>query len=155
MGLTLEFYVGDPEVIGPAVAEADFDLLYKSDVVKKRADFSLHIQPKDLDTLSLQVADMLGQSPVLLQESLGDAIGGDESDHGAFLVASEWVSQVAGLQSSVSVELTKRWISEMARIYEDEQIVVTPEAEEAVSSLILLCRFAAETDTPVIHSWFL
>jgi hypothetical protein len=155
MGLTLEFYVGDPEAIGPAVAEADFDTLYQSGIVKMRADFSLHIQPKDLDTLSVEIAGLQKQPPVLLQESLGDAIGGDESDHGAFLVASEWVLQVGSLQPSSAPEITKRWITSVARIYDDPEIRVTPEAEEAVSALISLCRHATGTSTPVIHAWFL
>ena len=155
MGLTLEFYMGDPDAIGPAVEQADFDTLDKSGIVKARADLSLHIQPKDLDTLSIEAAGLLGQRPVLLQESLGDAIGGDETDHGAFLVSSDWVSQIGALHPTTAQELANRWIDSMALQYDDPEIRVTPAAEEAVSALISLCRRAAETSTPVIHAWFL
>ena len=137
------------------MAEADFDTLYQSGVVEVCADFSLHIQPKDLDTLSVEAAGLLGQQPVLLQESLGEAIGGDETDNGAFLVSSDWVSQIGALQPSAASELTKRWIASTARIYDDPEIRVTPEAEKAVSALISLCKRSTETSTPVIHAWFL
>jgi hypothetical protein len=155
MGLTLEFYMGDPDAIGPAVEQFDFDALYESGIVKARADLSVHIQPKDLDTLSIEAAGLVGQRAVLLQESLITAIGGDETDHGAFIVSSDWVSQIGSLQPSTAQELTKRWIASMALQYDDPEIRVTPAAEEAVFALISLCRYATETSTPVIHAWFL
>lgn len=155
MGLTLEFYMGNPEVIGPAVADVDFDTLDDSGIVQARADLSLHIQPKDLDTLSREAAGLLQREPVLLQQSLRDAIGGDESDHGAFLVAFEWVAQLGALKPDAASELTHRWMAAMAQQYDDPEIEVTPPAEAAVSSLISLCRRAIETGTPVIHAWFL
>jgi hypothetical protein len=155
MGLTLEFYMGDPSAIGPAVAEVDFDILDDSGVVQSRADLSLHIQPKDLDTLSREAAGLLQREPVLLQQSLGDAIGGNECDHWAFLVASEWVAQFGALQPNAASELTRRWMAAMAQQYGDLEIQPTPTAEAAVSSLIALCRRADETATPVIHAWFL
>jgi hypothetical protein len=155
MGLTLEFYMGDPTTIGPAVADVDFDVLDDSSVVQERADLSLHIQPKDLDTLSREAAVLLQREPVLLQQSLGEAIGGNESDHGAFLVAPEWVAQIGALQPDAASELTRRWMTAMAKEYDDPEIQVTPPAEAAVSSLIALCRRANQSSSPVVHAWFL
>jgi hypothetical protein len=155
MGLTLEFYIGDPAVIGRAVMDGDFDTLDDPRVVHARADLSLHIQPKDIDTLSSEAAGLLQREPVLLRESLGDAIGGDERDHGAFLVAPEWLSQFAALQPETLAELTRRWMATMAQQYNDPGIHVTPEAEAAVLALTNLCRRATESATPVVHAWFL
>ena len=50
MGLTLEFLIGDEDRLIEAVNDLDFDLLDSS--VTDRADFTLHIEPRDLDTLS-------------------------------------------------------------------------------------------------------
>lgn len=155
MGLALEFYMGDPAVIGPAVADSDFDALYDASVVLARADLSLHLQPKDLDSLSREAARLLGREPILLGESLGDAIGGDEIDHGAFVVATHWVALFASLETEAASELTRRWMAMLAKQYEDPEIQSSPPAEEAVASLISLCRRAAESSTPVVHAWFL
>jgi hypothetical protein len=155
MGLTLEFYVGDPAAIGHAVELADFDALDDSGIVKARADVSLHIQPKDLDTLSVEAAGLLGQRTVLFQQSLGNAVGGDETDHGAFLVSEDWVAQIGQLDLNATQELATRWIASLARQYDDPEIQVTPAVEEAVYSLISLCKCATETTTPVIHAWFM
>ncbi len=155
MGLALEFYLGDPEAIGPAVADADFDALDDSGVVEARADLSLHIQPMDLDTLSREAAGLLQCEPVLLQRSLRDAIGGDECDRGAFVVAPEWVALFGALQLDAAAVLTRRWMAAMALEYDDPEIKVTPPAEAAVSSLIALCRRASATGATVIHAWFL
>ena len=152
MGLTLEFYMGDPDAIGPAIEQSDFDALDKSGIVKARADLSLHIQPKDLDTLSIEAAGLVGRRTVLLQESLGAVIGGDETDHGAFIVSSDWVSQIGSLPSDKTQELTRRWIASLAKQYNDPEIRVTPAAEEAISALISLCKCAIGTSTPVIHA---
>jgi hypothetical protein len=155
MGLTLEFYTGDPHAIGYAVEVADFDALDESGIVKARADLSLHIQPKDMDTLSVEAAGLLGKRAVLFQQSLGDAVGGEESDHGAFLVSADWVAQIGTLQLNTAQELATRWFASMARQYDDPEMQVTPAVEEAVYSLISLCKSATETSTPVIHAWFL
>jgi hypothetical protein len=155
MGLTLEFYMGDPKAIGAAVADSDFDVIDDTSVVKARADLSLHIQPQDLDSLSREAASLLRRQPILLQQSLGDAIGGDEDDHGAFPVASDWVSQIAALELATAPELTRRWMAAMARQYDDPGIQATPDTEASVSALITLCRQAVATSTPVIHAWFL
>ena len=116
---------------------------------------SLHIEPEDLDTLSCEAAGLLQREPILFQESLGDAIGGDESDHGAFLVAPEWVAQFSALQLDAAPELTRRWMAALAQEYDNAEIRVTPPAEAGVYSLISLCRRADETTTPVIYAWFL
>jgi hypothetical protein len=62
MGLTLEFFMGDPAAIGPAIANVDFDTLDDSDIVEARADLSLHLEPQDLDTLSREAAALLRAS---------------------------------------------------------------------------------------------
>ncbi len=98
---------------------------------------------------------MLRRDAVLLADSLGDPVGGEDCDHGAFLVATDWVAQIGALQPDAAAELTRRWMAAMAREYGDPEIQPTPPAVAAVASLISLCRRAVETSTPVIHAWFL
>jgi|GEM_PF-1955527 len=154
MGLRLGFYTGDPDIIGPAIANADFDALEVDGVVQAYADLSLHIIPKDLDILTLEAAAMLQRPPILLRECLGEVIGGDESDHGAFLVGHDWVAQIAELYRQSANELCTRWMAAMAQQYDDPEICSTPPAVAAVSALIDLCRHAVGTSSPVIHAWF-
>lgn len=154
MGLRLEFYVGDPGIIGQAVADTDFDALEAESVVQAYADLSLHIVPRDLDILTREAAAMLQRPPILLRESLEEAIGGDEPDHGAFLVGHEWVMQIARLSREPAAELANRWMGAMAQQYDDSEICSTPSAVAAVSALIDLYRYAIGASLPVTYAWF-
>ena len=55
MGQLIEFYVGDPEEVGAAFSEQDFDKLADSRVIPFSVDFSLHLSPIDFDVLSVEI----------------------------------------------------------------------------------------------------
>src|SRR6476646_1780301 len=105
MGLSLLFYSGNAEEIGKAVMDLEFENLDKV----PHADLSLHIQPKDLDSLSREAAAVLGNSPVLLSGCI-ELVLVDEVDRGALLVKNEWVNQFAMIQPNLCEELVKRWM---------------------------------------------
>lgn len=51
MGLTLQFALGTKDAILDAVRDDDFDYLYRLEEAGLLADFSLHLVPRDLDSL--------------------------------------------------------------------------------------------------------
>ncbi|HXK61710.1 MAG TPA: hypothetical protein PLP42_17625 [Acidobacteriota bacterium] len=52
MGLALEFHQGDAQALFAAFTNCDYNRLDDPKVVKRTADFSLHITPKDLTRIS-------------------------------------------------------------------------------------------------------
>jgi hypothetical protein len=154
MGLSLEFYAGDAASIGEDFSAIEFDSLRDGTRARAYADFSLHFSAVDLDTLSAVVAESIGVLPVLLQDSLGQTVGGFEGEGGAEVVDLVWVRMVAAADESAAPELAAQWIG---RVGADsrQQLTVTPEAERAVRELIGLCRLAVREGVEVVHTWYL
>src|SRR4026209_2621357 len=97
MGLSVEFYAGDPNKIGPAFTDIEFDGLRDGTLAHSYADLSLHLALTDFDILSEQIGVMLGRASVLLFDSLGDSIGGTPDESAAMVVSSEWVAACAAV----------------------------------------------------------
>lgn len=62
MGLTLSFIMGSSAMILNALQSDDYDLFYNE--IDEEADFSLQLQPKDIETLSVCASEFNGNKPM-------------------------------------------------------------------------------------------
>lgn len=152
MGLTLEFLAGDSKLLLDAVKEFDFDALYEPPACLYHADFSLHLVPRDLDSLSESFGLVMGIDPIPLRPSLTVAI--DTEDGGAMLVEDRWVAYVAKCAPDLAHQVAHRWLEEMRIAHPNEKIELTDEMTKAVTSLITLCAHASTGHRQVIHVWY-
>jgi hypothetical protein len=143
MSLQLEFYAGDPAVIGPAFTEIEFDGLRDGTVAHSYADLSLHLSPTDLDNI-----------PNLL-DSLEGSIGGTPGESDASLVAAEWVKGISQVEMHRCAELTKRWLEAVAAESGDDVVTDCPDAVTAVERLVMLCRDSIASSSRVVFAWYL
>jgi hypothetical protein len=151
MGLALEFYLGDTERIISAVKNIEFQVLYDPTVVEKRADFSLHIVPKDLELLSYCISRRTGTPPMKLREHLVVLL--EERDRGVLEVGNSWIEYAAAVQETQLPQLSSDWVDAMS--YEHrEHVVQSDELVRAVRDLIAMCKNAAETEHKLLHVWF-
>jgi hypothetical protein len=151
MGLTLEFLLGNDEMIIEAIQEFDLDKLDEN--VTERADFSLHLTPNDLNTLSLAASKFNQQNPSSLREFLEVIV--DEEDYGLLCIHNEWVRYFAKLDRSVLNELCKEWFFVMQKQYPNEKMVLTDDSVKAVFELRELCNLALIQEKKVFHLWYL
>jgi hypothetical protein len=154
MGLSLEFYAGDPEVIGADFTAFEFDGLRDCTRARAHADFSLHLSPTDLDLLSDVIAERIGAAPVLLNDSLIRTVGGRAGESGAEVVDPAWVRLMAAADEATALELAAAWVERVGAEC-GQQLDVTPEAVRAVGELIRLCRTAERERLGVVHTWHL
>ncbi len=155
MGLSVEFYAGDPDKIGAAFTEIELDGLRDGTLAHSYADLSLHLSLTDFDILSEQVGVILGRPPLLLLDSLESSIGGTPEESDACIVSPEWVASVAAIPSNTADPLTRQWLQAVADESRDVVVTDSPEAVAAVSSLIELCREALARGTRVVFAWYL
>lgn len=154
MGLSLEFYAGDADIIGADFAAIDFRGLRDGTRARAYADFSLHISPTDLDTLSMVLGEHGDVGTMLLSRSLVRPVGAFGEEGGADLVDSAWVGIVATLEAADAPTLTEEWIEAVGNEL-GQSIPVTPEAVQAVRNLIELCRIAVLERLDVVRAWYL
>jgi len=155
MGLSVEFYAGDPEEIGDAFTEIELEGLRDGSFAHSYADLSLHLSLTDFDVFSKEVGETLGRSSVLLLESLERCVGGTPDESEAFVVSSPWVAAVAGVPSEAATALTTRWLQAVAAESGEDVVIDSPDASAAVSSLIALCRELLARNTSVVFAWYL
>ena len=153
MGLALEFYTGDTAAIIAAVEAMDYDRLDDPTVVSARADLSLHLIPKDLDSLSIALGRAAGLSPIELGPHLEGVM--DTPDHGLLSVDSAWVAYVAKVPTAAAVSVAESWVMLMQRAHGDPGITVTEAMVEATGQLITLCATAVRDGSAVVHGWYL
>ena len=150
MGLSLQFLVGEPKGLLDALSVADYEKL--NSLTEKMADFSLHLQPRDLQTLSDCAAQYASQFLKPFRSALVCYL--DEVDRGYFVVNDDWVDAMATIDIGKSKELAAKWFEQMALNYPNEQIGnPTADAETAVCELIKLCKYAVQFAKPLIHIW--
>jgi len=156
MGLTLQFAIGKAEQIIEAVKNDDFDYLDQLESLNRRADFSLHLQPKDLDTLvNLVTSSTITPINSLREYLLFEQFCVDEPDKGAIKV-SPVIIQVFALQDESNASLiAKEWYRKMAENYPDEEIEYSEDGAEAVRKMISICKLASFADMDLIHIWYL
>jgi predicted GTPase len=151
MGLTLEFLLGNDKKIIKAAKKADYDLFDETGCILNRADFSLHITPKDLNTLSMVASKYNNLSPLGLREQLVLII--NEVDHGLFGINSKWIEYFSQVSKNDLEKLTQTWFDEMRKQYPNEEIEVTQEGVKAVIDLNELCKYAITNKKEVYHFW--
>lgn len=150
MGLILKFLIGSPKGVMDALSEYDYAKLDR--LIEKEADFSLHLEPRDLQTLSDCAASFTCRLLKPFREALVCCL--DEADRGYFLVDDDWVEAIAAIDCGQSKALAAKWFERMAEDYPDEQIGgPTPEAAAAVAKLVELCQYAVQYARAVIHIW--
>lgn len=150
MGLTLKFLIGPPEEILEALSECDYEKL--TCLTEKEADFSLHLQPQDLQTLSYCAASYTKRFLKPFRGALSCYL--DEPDRGYFLVHDDWVKALAAINTKDAKIIAAKWFEQMAKDYPNESIGrPTAAAEKAVYDLIALCQYAVRSAKPVIHIW--
>lgn len=150
MGLSLEFLIGPPKEMLDALTECDYVELDR--LTEKKADFSLHLQPRDLQMLSDCAASHTGQPLKPFRGALICYL--DEADRGYFLVHDDWVDAMATIDVKEHKMIAAKWFEKMAENYPDEQIgKPSAAAENAVRALIELCKHAVQFEKPVIHIW--
>ena len=155
MGLSLEFYAGDPDQIGAAFTEFALDGLRAGRLAHSCADLSLHLSPNDLDLLSEQIGAALGRSPLRLLESLERTVGGTPDESGASVVSPNWVAAVAAVPADQIQQPTRSWLQAVAEASGEVVGGDNPEAVAAVSALVSLCREALARSTRVVFAWYL
>jgi hypothetical protein len=149
MSVTLEFIIGDPSEIGKIVHDMDCDRL--DEVSKRRADFSLHLTPHDLDTLSRESGLASAQSPRELGPYLKGGV--DEVDRGVLEVEEEWVGYVARVPQEKFAAIAEQWAKKMRDEQGDPEIVTTDEMKLAILELVGLCVAATRDSARVVHIW--
>lgn len=154
MGLTMEFLLSNKDLeIVEAANDLDFDILDDDSCVLKRADFSLHLTPQDLDTLSLVASQYNQQDPMGIRPHLNLIV--NEEDHGLFKVNSAWLEYFSKVDPTLLVELAKGWFYQMQKQYSNEHLTVTDAGINAVTGLYELCKSALSQNKSVFHLWYL
>ena len=155
MGQLIEFYVGDPEEVGAAFSEQDFDKLADSRVVPFSVDFSLHLSPIDFDVLSVEIDKVVKTGARSFMEALETNVGGNLPESSADVVAVEWVYSVASLPDEQVNNVVSSWANALSIEYDDPGIQPTEEMCAALHALVELCRGALRLGLPVVHGWSL
>lgn len=151
MGLTLEFLIGDDKKIIKGVKDIDFELLDDEHCITKKADFSLHISPKDLNTLSITLSTFNKLKPMGVRENLYLII--DEADYGLFWIDEKWVNYVSMINTDELEKITDEWFRQMQKQYPNEILEVTQSAIDAIKDLHELCEVAIKKRKTVFHYW--
>ena len=151
MGLSLEFLLGEPHGIIGAVKEMELERLIDPAVVRRLADFSLHIIPNDLNLLSQAIGTSAGKDPIDLRPFMKVVL--DEVDRGVLTVDPVWVSYVASASSDRVAEIAEIWAVSMQHKYNDPELIAAPEVRQAVEDLIELCNEAEREGGQVLHVW--
>jgi hypothetical protein len=155
VGLSMEFYAGDPKRIGAAFSEIKLDKLRDGSLAHSYADLSLHLSLTDLDILSEEIGALLGNPPVRLLDSLDRRVGGTPEESEANVVSQDWVVAVSAVPPASAGELSRRWLKAVATESGEEIDPENPDAAAAVSSLLSLCREATARGTSVVFAWYL
>lgn len=151
VGLNLCFGTGDADRL-VALAREDPDAYLDELEAGLAADFSLHLEPADLDRLSTAVGRVAGHAERPLRPSLDVLV--DTADGGLLAVADEWVEYAARADPGRAGEVAEAWFEAMRRDHGEADLSVTPEATGAVRDLLELCAAAAGRGTPVLHWWW-
>ncbi|AFM39428.1 hypothetical protein Desaci_0360 [Desulfosporosinus acidiphilus SJ4] len=153
MGLTLEFLLGNDKLIRKASKNLDFDLFDQPGCIIKKADFSLHLAPKDLNSLSISASKFNNLNPITLREYLVLIV--NERDYGLFQVANNWINYFLKVPADNLEHLAKEWFNQMMKEHPNEKIELTAEGIEALKDLYILCEFAVNEKKSVFHFWCL
>ncbi len=151
MGITLEFFAGDEQRLLKAFQESDLDAFDDPSVAVVKADISLHILPKDLDTLSLVFATFNSQPPIDLRSHL--TVLADSDEAGILGVDTQWIAYVAAVPADRVAAISEAWAARMRDEYNDPDTQATEAMNKSVADLICLCKTACNGNLSVVHTW--
>lgn len=155
MGLTLQFVIGSKIAIIDAVQNADYEFLAELETANKMADFSLHLEPKDLDLLVNAASELKSKKKIGLREHLDTKeFYYDSEEEGVFLVDPIIAALFAEFGYDEAPLLTKIWFEKMA-IAHNEAIDVNDGAIEAVERLVFISKEVQNTGENLMHVWSL
>jgi hypothetical protein len=118
MGLILQFYIGNKDEIVDAVAYEDFVVLEELEHGNKLADFSLHIEPNDLNLLLEVIAEYKGQNKISLRENLDtEKCFFDETDRGAYFVKPIIQSLVSNCSVNDIAGIAQLWYAKLSEVH--------------------------------------
>jgi hypothetical protein len=153
MGLTLKFYIGDEPKLTEALRDADYRKLKDPGVILAEADFALHLEPRDLNMLSVEMGKVMGVLTMDLRSQLSVVV--DKKDRGLLRVSKEWVAYVAGMPDDSATIVPEHWAASMRHFHGAPGLKVTDGMKKAVSDLIALCQRADRESVSVLHAWWL
>jgi hypothetical protein len=153
VSLTLEFFVANAEQLHQTILdiEDEEETLNSMWPSTKRADFSLNLEPNDLELLSEEAAKMINKAVIHLRDSFDEMIS-YEVGAGVCLLNAGWVAQFAAIPISSAHDLTAHWFNAMSQFH-GAPIQITSEAKASVSSLISICKQAQEDTKSIIYFW--
>ena len=151
MGLTLSFIMGSSAMILNALQSDDYDLFYNE--IDEEADFSLQLQPKDIETLSVCASEFNGNKPMSFRKQIAVLL--DDEDKGLFLISDRWINYIGSIPLEKHHALCVKWFEKMNDDYPDEDIEITEDAIVAVKDLLEICRLCINTKKELLHYWSL
>lgn len=154
MGLTLQFAVGDKQQIIDAVKRFDFDFLDQLESENKMADFSLHIEPNDLNFLVGSAAELINIGEFGLRECLDTTkFYFDSEEGGAYFVDTTIIHLFSRFNENDARNITHKWFQKMTAEYEQDT-PVNDDAIQAVEALIAISKDAQEQNLDLVHIWY-
>ena len=154
MGLSIQFYAEDEEMIGTAFSAVDFDQLRDGRRSIAYADLSLHVGLEDLDLLSTTIADHARKPGVALLDGFGANVGAIDGEGSADVVDPQWVALVGTLEAADAPAVAAEWIRQVGQS-RGKHLEPTDAAAEAVENLIALCKKAIAKNADVVCVWYL
>ena len=152
MGNTLEFYLIDSEILRELVSDENFEFYFSETVFyDAMADFSLHLTMKDLNLLSRQFGKFSRQKPIDIRPYMDIFI--DTPGYGLIGIQKKWVRYAAKVKEKHIDKIIEAWFIAIQNEYQDEEIIATQEAKQAVQDLMLICKAAKKKDKELIHIW--
>lgn len=155
MGMLIHFYAGDPAKIGAAFTNNDFEALRDPSIILASAEFSLHINPEDLEMLSEEASQIAGlKEPLGYYDSLEQNVGGDSEGSSADAMTEKWIQLFASFSDDQAPQIGSAWMKAASNEY-GKDFEVTDEVIQAISELIVVCRTALSHNTAVVNTWSL
>jgi hypothetical protein len=146
----IRFYAGPSRDLGKAFG--DYDLERLGSLARAQADFSMNLQPFDIDLLSKLAYQLQGKPPIRAFGEAQAGCVGDNNAGSAYLLSTEWVATLAGFPRERLDELTETWMRAVAEEWK-KAAPVTPEIAQAVRDLIALCQTARQDRLDVVLAW--
>ena len=155
MGLTLQFAIGNRDVIIDAIKNFDLDYFDNLETQNNLSDFSLHLIPNDLNFLVNSATELKGIPIFGLREYLDTEISCfDSEERGGYLVNPIIKVLFSDFEIDETLSLTKKWFDKMNLEYNDN-LEVTDDAISAVKNLVLICKDAESLNLDLVHFWYL
>ena len=121
----------------------------------KIADFSIHINAKDLILLINSATELKGNNPLNFRANLDTSnFYFDTEDRGAYFVDPIIQILFSKFLRTDAVIITTKWFEKMSKEY-SEDLEVTEESISAVEQLIAICQESQSKNLDLVHIWFL